>query len=217
MTAALKKDIQRITPLPMPVSIEQFLSWYPDNTEYRYELRRGVIFQTPKLRGKHSRLSGDIAKQLNYAIDGSALPYFVPRECIVKVSNDTGYEPDVIVLDETILSEEPLWEKSSTLQNGESIKLVVEVVSSNWQDDYELKLAAYESIGISEYWIVDYAGLGGVRHIGRPKQPTLTICKLIEGEYEVSRIRANEKVPSELSPEFSSIAEQILSFSSVQG
>lgn len=210
MTATLKKDIQRITPLPMPVSIEQFLEWYPDNTQYRYELRRGVIFQMPKPRGKHSRLAGSIAKQLNYAIDKSDFPYFIPRECVIKVSNDTGYEPDAIVLDETALSEESLWEKASTIQNGDTVRLIVEVVSSNWQDDYELKLAAYESLGIPEYWIVDYAGLGGVRHIGRPKQPTLTICKLIEGEYEVSRIRANEKVVDGLSLEFGNIAEQIL-------
>ena len=196
----------------MPVSIEQFLDWYPDNTQYRYELRRGVIFQRPKPRGKHSDIAGFIHDELAFEIRQKKYPYSIPREGIVKVSNDTGYEPDTIVLDRTKIGQEPLWEKSSTIQNGESIKLIVEVVSSNWQDDYELKLAAYESIRIPEYWIVDYAGLGGVRHIGRPKQPTLTICKLIEGEYEVSRIRVNEKVPNELPPEFSTIAEQILSF-----
>ena len=216
MTAALKKDIQRITPLPMPVSIEQFLDWDPDNTQYRYELRRGVIFQMPKPRGQHSDIAGFIHDELAFEIRQKKYPYSIPRECVVKISNDTGDEPDAIVLDRTQIKEESLWEKSSTIQNGATVKLIVEVVSSNWQDDYELKLAAYESIGIPEYWIVDYAGLGGIRHIGRPKQPTLTICKLIEGEYEVSRIRANEKVPSELSPEFSSIAEQILTFQPIQ-
>jgi Uma2 family endonuclease len=43
---------------------------------------------------------------------------------------------------------------------------------------------AYETLGIAEYWIIDYAGLGGIRHIGKPKQPTPTIATLIEGEYE---------------------------------
>ncbi len=210
MTAALKKDIQRITPLPMPVSFEQFIDWYPENSQYRYELRRGVIFQIPKPRGRHSEIAGDIAKQLNYAIDESALPYFIPRECVVKISGDTGYEPDAIVLNRAAIAEEPLWEKASTVQNGDTIRLIVEVVSGNWQDDYELKLAAYESIGIPQYWIVDYAGLGGVRHIGRPKQPTLIICTLVEGEYEVSRLRVDEKVVGQV-PEFGAVAEQILS------
>jgi len=210
MTAALKKNIQRITPLPMPVSFEQFIDWYPNNTPYRYELRRGVIFQVPKPRGKHSEIAGFIHDELAFEIRRANYPYLIPRECIVKISSDTGYEPDVIVLDRQTLAEETLWEKASTVQNGETVKLIVEVVSSNWQDDYELKLAAYEEIGIPEYWIVDYAALGGVRHIGRPKQPTLTICTLVEGEYEVTQIRLNEKIAAELSSEFSAVAEQIL-------
>lgn len=211
MTAALTKNIQRITPLPMPVSFEQFINWYPDNSQYRYELRRGVIFQVPKPRGKHSEIAGFIHDELAFEIRRANYPYFIPRECIIKISNDTGYEPDVVVLDRTAMEQELLWEKASTVQNGETVRLVVEVVSGNWQDDYELKLAAYEAIGIPEYWIVDYAGLGGVRHIGRPKQPTLTICTLVDGEYEVARLRVDEKVVAGMSAEFGEIAGQILS------
>mgnify|MGYP001802659202 CR=1 FL=1 len=65
-------------------------------------------------------------------------------------------------------------------------------------------------MSIPAYWIVDYAGLGGIRHIGRPKQPTLTVCLLVDGEYEVSRIRPGEKLPSGLLLEFKEIAERIL-------
>ncbi|MGB7414148.1 MAG: Uma2 family endonuclease [Thermosynechococcaceae cyanobacterium] len=209
MTTAIQPT-ETITPLPTPVSFEQFIDWYPENSPYRYELHRGAIIQMPKPRGKHSELAGDIAKRLNYAIDASALPYFIPRECVVKVSSDTGYEPDAIILDRAAISAEPLWEKASTIQNGDSVKLIVEVVSSNWQDDYELKLAAYESMKIPEYWIVDYAGLGGVRHLGKPKQPTLTICTLIDDEYEVSRIRQQDPIRSPLLPELALTAEQLL-------
>ncbi|MEL6606245.1 MAG: Uma2 family endonuclease [Cyanobacteria bacterium J06614_10] len=93
---------------------------------------------------------------------------------------------------------EPLWEKASTIQSGTTAKLAVEVVSSNWQDDYEIKLAGYESVGIAEYWIIDYAGIGGVRHIGKPKQPTFTVRSLVDGEHEVSRFRKDEPVVSPL-------------------
>ncbi|MEM9220762.1 MAG: Uma2 family endonuclease [Cyanobacteria bacterium P01_F01_bin.150] len=189
-----------ISPLPKPVSVEQFLEWYPENAEYRYELHRGVIIQMPKPRGKHSEVAGFSHDELAFEIRRENLPYFIPRECIVKVSEDTGYEPDVIILDRPALKSEPLWEKASTVQNGASIKLVIEVVSTNWQDDYHVKLAAYELMGIPEYWILDYAGLGGVRHIGKPKQPTLTVCNLVEGEYEVTRLRADDSVVSQLFP-----------------
>ncbi len=92
---------------------------------------------------------------------------FIPRECIVKVSDDTGYEPDVIVLDRKAVKSESLWEKASALENSATINLIVEVVSTNWQDDYEIKLVAYKWLGIPDYWIVDYEGLVGVRHLGK--------------------------------------------------
>lgn len=39
---------------------------------------------------------------------------------------------------------------------------VIEVVSTNWKDDYLTKLAEYEDLGVLEYIIVDYAAFGGM-------------------------------------------------------
>jgi Uma2 family endonuclease len=108
------------------------------------------------------------------------------------------------------ISVEPRWQTASTIEQAASIKLVIEVVSTNWQDDYELKMAAYEALGIPEYWIIDYAGLGGIRHIGKPKQPTLTIAILIDGEYEVSQFRGDEQVISQVFPDIQLTATQVL-------
>jgi Uma2 family endonuclease len=214
MTAAFEKPIQTpiqpIALLPKPVSFDQFIDWYPADSEYRYELRRGVIVQVPKPRGKHSEIAGFIHDELAIEIRRANYPYFIPRECVVKVSDDTGYEPDVIVLDRGALEAEPRWEKASTVETGAAVKLAIEVVSGNWQDDYEVKLAAYESVGIAEYWIVDYAGLGGVRHIGRPKQPTLTVCTLVDGEYEVARFGRDARVESLVLPALDMLAGAVL-------
>ena len=38
-----------------------------------------------------------------------------------------------------------------------ALPLAIEVVSTNWRDDYRIKLNEYETLGIQEYWIVDYA------------------------------------------------------------
>lgn len=161
------------------MSFDEFIDWYPENSANRYELRRGAVIEMPKPRGQHSRLAGDLAYDLGTAFRQANQPYFIPRECIVKISDNTGYEPDIIVLDERSLVNEPRWERESIITLSQSIKLVVEVVSTNWRDDYLVKLEDYETFGIQEYWIVDYLGLGGRRYIGSPKQPTFTICNLI--------------------------------------
>lgn len=96
----------------------------------------------------------------------------------------TAFRPDVAVVDQTALAQEPLWLDQSILTLGCSIKFVAEGVSGNWQNDYARKVEDYAALAIGEYWIADYAGLGGVRHIGKPKQPTLSICTLVDGEYD---------------------------------
>ena len=187
-----------------PLSFDEFIDWYPDHSEYRYELRRGVVLEMPKPRGQHSRLAGDLAFELGAAIRRANQPYFIPKDCVIKIANDTGYGPDIVVLDATVIATEPLWERESIITLSQSIKLVVEIVSTNWRDDYLVKLADYEAFGIQEYWIVDYLGLGGRRYIGSPKQPTFTVCTLVEGEYDLQQFRGSDALPG-------SPADQILS------
>ncbi len=196
--------------IPSAVTFNEFLEWYPDHTDSRYELHRGVIVEMPKPRGKHSEVAGFANGQLFLEITRLSLPYTVPKECIVRsADNISGYEPDGIVLDRASVANEPLWEKSSVVSSGASVKLIVEVVSTNWQDDYLLKLGDYEQLGIQEYWIIDYLGLGGRLFIGYPKQPTLSIYRLIDGEYEVEQFRGNQPIVSPTFPELVLTAGQI--------
>jgi Uma2 family endonuclease len=57
-------------------------------------------------------------------------------------------------------SSEPLCKNSSTVTQAASVPLVIEVVSTNWQNDCGHKLVDREILGIPEYWIIDYLGLG---------------------------------------------------------
>ncbi len=163
----------------------------------------------PKPKGKHSEIAGFITKVLNQAIDHSQRPAFIPRECILKIADDTGYEPDVTVVDRPSLANEPRWESSSVLAQGASVLLAVEVVSTNWRDDYALKMADDEGMGVGEYWIVDYLGLGGRRYIGTPKQPTLTVCSLVAGEYELAQFRGGDHIVSPTFPDLALTAQQV--------
>jgi Uma2 family endonuclease len=101
-----------------PLDFDEFIDWYPEDALCRYELRNGKIIEMPKPKGNHSRVAGDVIKRLNNAIDQAGLSYFIPRECIVKTADDTGYEPDVIVLDPDVLDRESRWESGSILEKG---------------------------------------------------------------------------------------------------
>jgi len=192
-----------------PISFDEFIDWYPEGSESCYELRRGMIVEMPKPKGKHSEIAGFAIKTLNNAIDQMQVPYFIPRECIIKIADDTGYEPDVAVVNRPFLANETRWESSSILEQGKSVKLVVEVVSTNWRDDYAVKMVDYESIGIDEYWIVDYLGIGGRRYIGSPKQPTFTVCTLVDGEYELQQFRGHDRIISAAFPELQLTVDQL--------
>ncbi|MBD2346564.1 Uma2 family endonuclease [Anabaena subtropica] len=201
MTQALTKQ----------VTFDEFIDWLPENSEVRYELHDGVIVEMPKPTGKHSKVTGFLIEELvlNIIQIGKRGIWTIPRESIVKPKGESGYEPDIIVLNQEALSKEPRWERESIIENSASVKLIVEVVSTNWRDDYYKKRADYEEMGIPEYWIVDYAGLGGRAFIGNPKQPTISVNYLIEGEYQVSQFRQGERIQSPTFPNLDLTADQI--------
>lgn len=117
--------------------------------------------------------------------------------------------PDVLVIDRSALKSEPLWDTRSTLTLGTSIVLVAEVVSRNWRNDSDYKFYDYERLGIPEYWIIDYLGVGGRRYLGFPKQPTLFIYRLVEGEYQGQIYRGTDELQSQIFPELRLTAQQI--------
>lgn len=192
------------------ITFDEFVAWYPENSVHKYELHNGVIVEMPLGTGDHSAVTGFISLKLGVEIDRGELPYSIPGDCLLKLSRDeAGYQPDVIILDQSALINEPRWKKESVITMGSSVRLAVEVVSTNWQDDYLVKVADYERLGISEYWVVDYAALGGRRFIGNPKQPTISVYQLLDGEYQISQFRGNDIVESLAFPDLRLTAEQI--------
>jgi Uma2 family endonuclease len=192
------------------VAFDEFVTWYPENSVHKYELHNGVIVEMALGTGDHSDVMGFIRLKLSVEIDRRELPYSIPGDYLLKpVRNDAGYQPDVFVLDRAQLANEPRWKKESIITMGASVRLAVEVVSTNWQDDYLVKVADYERLGIPEYWVVDYAALGGRRFIGNPKQPTISVYQLVDGEYQISQFRGDDRVESLAFPELKLTAEQI--------
>jgi Uma2 family endonuclease len=200
--------IQALTKI---VTFEEFVNWLPDSSDVRYELHHGEIVKMAQPVGDHEEVKGFLGVEIPFEIKRMGLSYVIPNQVIVRPEGkDSGYFPDLLVLNRDHLANEPLWKKQSVISNGISIPLIIEIVSTNWRDDYYVKYADYEEMGIAEYWIVDYAALGGRNFIGNPKQPTISVCNLVDGEYQISRFRDDERVISQTFPELNLTANQIL-------
>jgi Uma2 family endonuclease len=191
------------------LTLEDFLGQYRNNP--RYELAEGEIIDLEPT-GPHETVSGKLTSKIGIAINNRQLPWFIPRTCLIRPFSDqaTARRPDIIVLDETVLDNEPLWEREPVITLVRSIKLVVEVFSSNWESDYARKVEEYALLGIPEYWIVDYRGLGGTIFIGKPKQPTFTVCQLLGEDYQQQQYRLGQGIFSPLFPDLQLCLDEVL-------
>jgi Uma2 family endonuclease len=181
------------------LTTEEFLGQYGDNP--RYELIDRVLRELEPT-GPHEEVAGAMAGFLHAEIRRQQLNWIVPKSCLIRppAAEATILRPDVVVLDRDRLAAEPLWQKEPIICNGLTVKLVVEVVSSNWQDDYARKLEEYAYLQIPEYWIVDFRALGGLRFIGNPKTPKFTVNYLRNQMYEQQQYGSKEIIKSEIFP-----------------
>ncbi|ALB41578.1 MULTISPECIES: Uma2 family endonuclease [unclassified Anabaena] len=189
------------------ITANEFITQYGDSD--RYELIDGELIEMEPT-GPHEQVSSLIGRKLNVEIDHQDLPYFIPHRCLIKLlGTNTAFRPDVIVLDQTQLINEPLWQKEPVITSGKSIKLIAEVVSTNWQNDYARKVEDYALLAVPEYWIVDYLGIGGREYIGKIKLPTITICTLVEDEYQKRLFQNNDQLLSSIFPNLQLTAKQV--------
>ncbi len=197
------------TQLKQNLTFKQFIKQLPDE-ESRYELVNGEIVIILPIR-LHEDLADFLVKQFEKEIDRVPLNYRVSGRFMVRTLTSNGREqgrhPDVSVVDKTLWESKPFAPSAIT----EPLQLVVEVVSTNWEDDYIDKLDEYQRLGISEYWIVDYLALGSRDYLGNPKVPTVFVYLLDENRvYQMTAFRGNERIISRTFPELVLTAEQVL-------
>jgi Uma2 family endonuclease len=190
------------------VTFEEFVQWKPEVG--RYELYDGEIVEMSQPLGDHEMITGFLSMIIAGECLRLNLPYLISKTVLAKPpESESAYSPDVLLLNRPNLVNEPLWRQASTVTQGASVPLVVEVVSTNWRVDYLRKAGDYEAIGIPEYWIVDYLALGGKRFIGSPKQPTISIYEMVDGEYQVNQFKGDERIISSVFKELTLTANQI--------
>jgi Uma2 family endonuclease len=201
MTLTTTKPQQMLT-------FEQFIKQLPG--EGRYELVNGEIVRLLPIR-LHETLAELLSDTFKDEVKKLKLNYWVSGRVVLRTltrnSKEQGRHPDVTVVDKTVWESKP-FSHSALI---EAPQLVVEVVSTNWEDDYIDKLDEYQRLGIVEYWIVDYLALGSRNYLGNPKEATVFVYLLDEnGVYQMNAYRGNERIVSRTFPELVLTAEQVL-------
>jgi Uma2 family endonuclease len=190
------------------LTFERFLKECP--SDCRYELVNGEMVPMNATRN-HDDIADFIADSFKAVVKQHHLNYVVKTNTLIRTvtldGTEQGRRPDVSVIDKN------LWrsDRAAYAALRESIPLAVEVVSTNWDDDYLDKVDEYQRLGISEYWIVDYLALGGREFLGKPKIPTVSVYLLNEvGQYQRTQYRGSDQIISQTFPQLTLTAEQVL-------
>lgn len=199
------------------LTFEEFLTW-DDGSGRAFELVNGVAMPLSEPTAKHEDVVDGLCRLLIDHCQSLNLSY-VPRQSKqVRLNSAPGENESSRKADIVVFAKEE-WDRmrQSSASAAAYIPppLVIEVVSTNWRDDYRIKLNEYETLGILEYWIVDYAGLGGVQYIGSPKQPTITINRLIDGEYQAQRYQGEATISSPTFPQLELAIAQVIAMTEV--
>ena len=192
----------------LDLSFDKFLEQCPEDG--RYELVDGKMVKILATR-IHYDVAWLILKSFDREIERLSLNYVVNDVAAVLTTNKNGKEqgrhPDVSVINRDV------WRSDRQNHRGirEPIQIAVEVVSTNWEDDYIDKLAEYERLGIPEYWIADYLAIGSRDYLGEPKLPSVFIFTLdTEGKYQLTRFQNSDRLVSPTFPELNLTVAQIM-------
>jgi Uma2 family endonuclease len=193
------------------LTFEEFLAQYPDGYGI-FELVDGEIVQVEATRA-HKNVARYLMFNFNDEIRRLGLDYIVDKDIVFRTKTAQGREqgrnPDVGVVLASVWNANVLAYGALT----ESIQLAVEVVSTNWEDDYVDKLDEYQRLGIAEYWIVDYLAIASRNYLGNPKVPSVFVYQLINGEYQVQQYKECDRIISQTFPELAITVEQVVTAS----
>ncbi|MBV8887405.1 MAG: Uma2 family endonuclease [Chroococcidiopsidaceae cyanobacterium CP_BM_RX_35] len=193
---------------PKALTFDEFLKVYPEDG--RYELVDGKIVRILATR-QHEDVADYIQDLLKEEVKHQNLNYKVSNRIVLATLTQTGVEmgrnPDVSVISRN------QWRSNRSAYTAlrEPIQLEVEVVSTNWEDDYDDKFDEYQRLGINEYWIVDYLALGSRSYLGNPKEPAIFVHVLDEDlKYHRTRFQGDERIASLTFPNLDFTINKIL-------
>ncbi|MDJ0703626.1 MAG: Uma2 family endonuclease [Leptolyngbyaceae cyanobacterium MO_188.B28] len=186
-----------------PLTFEAFLDFDDGNELNEYELIAGKLVLMPQPGAWHEAIVAFLDFEFTLEIRRLKLPYTTRRRNPLEVSPGFGRRPDLAVIDQPR-------DYRADLPGIRSVPhMIVEVASGNWVNDLE-KIEEYQSLGIREYWIVDYFRHIAGKYCQRGKGPKVIAFSLQDGEYQRVECVENEIVPCLTFPALKFRAEQMM-------
>lgn len=182
------------------LTLEDYLT-YDDGTDTRYELVDGMLVAM----GAESTLNTQIVMFLVATFLQMGVPYDrlgIKQQLVVSSSAATARDPDLIVHSQASAQAISGLKQALLPADMPAPSLVIEVVSpgqENRQRDYVAKYGEYQARGVPEYWIID------------PDSLRVTICTLVEGQYQQAVFQGNQAIHSSTFPNLTLASHQILS------
>lgn len=198
-------------------TVEEFLNLdLPEGQEY--ELIDGMIVPMAEPSGEHENLRSELLVELRLESRNRQLGLLVHPKPVLELSPRDTRKPDLIVIHRDDWNRQT--QPQAVLREAPSI--VIEIVSTNWEEDYRNKPLWYAAFGVSELWIVDpLFTLARYPNRKNPKiqQPTISIGQLVnsssilvEREYEFNIFTGNRRIQSRFFPDLDLTVEQIIAF-----
>jgi len=196
---------------------EDFLSLeLPEGQEF--ELVNGIITPMPEPSGEHENLRSGLLVELTLESRRSNLGLLVHPKPVLQLGTKDTRKPDLIAIDRES------WNRQTTpiavLKEPPSV--AIEIVSTNWEEDYRNKPLWYAAFGVAEFWIVDpLFTLARYPNRKNPKiqEPMISVGRLVpsqsilvEREYEFESFTGSDRIKSQIFPDLELTVEQIIAF-----
>ena len=186
------------------LTFKEYLT-YDDGTDNRYELINGELVMVPLPTAEHSDINDLLYDAFRAEISRQRQPWIVKRDVGVYTRTDpvTGKDysrtPDLCVITSLAWAELKADKTSAAVLRTPPL-LVVEVVSpSSKKTDYERKKSEYKARRVPEYCIVNL------------RNSKVSVLLLVDSHYEPTEFRGSASVVSQIFPELTLRAEQVLS------
>jgi len=198
-------------------TVEEFLKLdLPEGQEY--ELIDGRISVMAEPSGEHENLRSELMVELRMESRRRQLGLLVHPKPVLQLGPKDTRKPDLIAINRDAWNRQT--QSEAVLKEAPSV--VIEIVSTNWEEDYRNKPLWYAAFGVSELWIVDpLFTVDRYPNRKNPKieEPTISIGQLVnsrsilvEREYEFQSFTGKQMIESRFFADLEITVEEIIGY-----